>query len=202
MSEDQLPSAGVKAHYAAQVAADLEHNAAEQERLAAEVASIEEKLRVLRFDRDLLLNVQRALGDGEAATPVESEVAQVPEPRSAPAASAPSAPSRRKKAAATRPDTSRIPGPRTKSPGKATRPTLVALVTEYLGQSSKPHSASEITAALGQSHPERDVKATVVRNAVEALVAKGLAERSRQGSSVFYTTANKESVENPEPVSG
>ncbi|WUH89544.1 hypothetical protein OG900_04845 [Streptomyces sp. NBC_00433] len=198
MSEDQLPPAGVKAHYAAQVAADLKRNEEEQEKVAADAAALDAKLQVLRHDRDLLLSVQRALGDEEAGIPVKTEVAQVPEQRSA--ASRPTS-SPRRKAAATRPDTSPSSATRTRAPSKRSKPTLVALVGEYLGQSSEPRSAAEITAALSQSHLEREIKATVVRNTVEALVAKGKADRTRQGSAVFYTAPTGEPTESAEPVS-
>lgn len=59
MSEEQAPPADVKAHYAAQVAADLQRNAAEQERIVAEAAALDAQLRQLRQDEVLLLSVQR-----------------------------------------------------------------------------------------------------------------------------------------------
>ncbi|CAG6395260.1 hypothetical protein SCOCK_300069 [Actinacidiphila cocklensis] len=74
------------------------------------------------------------------------------------------------------------------------------MVGGFLGQNSGPHSAAEITAALAQGHPDRDIKATAVRNAVEGLVAKGQAGRTRQGSSVFYTPAKDKPADAPEPV--
>jgi len=47
---------------------------------------------------------------------------------------------------------------------------------------------SEFVDALAKRHPDRSAPtAPVVRNALEALVAKGLAERSRRQGSVFYT---------------
>ncbi|MGK3944698.1 BlaI/MecI/CopY family transcriptional regulator [Streptomyces sp. RP5T] len=53
--------------------------------------------------------------------------------------------------------------------------------------SSTPSRSIEITAALDQSHPERGIKNTVVRTTVENLVAKGQAQRTKQGRSVYYT---------------
>jgi Penicillinase repressor len=66
-------------------------------------------------------------------------------------------------------------------------PTLVELVIADLAGHSEPRSASEITAALTHAHPDRKMQTTVVRNALEALVAKGLSQRSKQGRSVFYS---------------
>ncbi|MFV5997980.1 hypothetical protein ACNPQM_37810, partial [Streptomyces sp. NPDC056231] len=44
--------------------------------------------------------------------------------------------------------------------------------------------------ALAQAHPDRGVKTTVVRTTLEGLVAKSQAQRTKQGSSVFYTAAD------------
>jgi predicted transcriptional regulator len=80
------------------------------------------------------------------------------------------------------------------TPGKEKadkQPTLVDLVREHLTRTNEPLSAAEITTALGETHPQRSIKTTVVRNTLENLVAKGRAERSRQGSAVFYTAAGK-----------
>jgi hypothetical protein len=70
---------------------------------------------------------------------------------------------------------------------KSAQPTLVTLVRDHLSAQGEPRSAAEIASALDQLHPERAVKTTVVRNTLEALVAKDQAHRSKQGSSVFYT---------------
>ncbi|CDR18132.1 BlaI/MecI/CopY family transcriptional regulator [Streptomyces iranensis] len=69
------------------------------------------------------------------------------------------------------------------------QPTLVDLVREHLTGQSEPRSAAEITAALDEQHPERNVKTTVVRTTLENLVAKNQAQRTKQGASVFYTAA-------------
>lgn len=77
----------------------------------------------------------------------------------------------------------------------ADQPTLVDLVRGHLGEVSEPRSAAEVASALGQVHPDRDIKTTVVRTTLEGLVAKGQAQRTKQGNSVFYTapdTAGRE----------
>ncbi|CAL9651492.1 hypothetical protein [Streptomyces sp. Tu 3180] len=66
-------------------------------------------------------------------------------------------------------------------------PKLVELVRRHLDEQSEPRSAAEIAGALGQAHPERTIRTTVVRNTLEGLVARNRAQRTKQGSSVFYT---------------
>ncbi|MGY1439878.1 BlaI/MecI/CopY family transcriptional regulator [Streptomyces reniochalinae] len=75
----------------------------------------------------------------------------------------------------------------TKPAAKPVQPTLVELVRAHLEQQGEPRSAAEITTALDKEHPGRAVKTTVVRTTLENLVAKNAAQRSKQGSSVFYT---------------
>ncbi|MEW2565717.1 hypothetical protein [Streptomyces sp. NPDC047070] len=71
----------------------------------------------------------------------------------------------------------------------AAKPTLVELIREHLGRQSEPRSSAEVATALAEAHPEREIKPKVVRTTVEGLVAKGQVQRSKQGSSVFYTTS-------------
>ncbi|MFF9488067.1 hypothetical protein [Streptomyces sp. NPDC014676] len=71
---------------------------------------------------------------------------------------------------------------------KADGPKLVELVRRHLEEQSEPRSAAEVAGALEQAHPERSVKTTVVRSTLEGLVARNQAQRTKQGSSVFYTT--------------
>ncbi|MFE1075762.1 hypothetical protein ACFW5W_31670 [Streptomyces sp. NPDC058783] len=67
------------------------------------------------------------------------------------------------------------------------RPTLVELVREHLAGQREPRSAAEVTAALGEAHAGRAVKTTVVRTTLEGLVAKNQAQRTKQGTSVYYS---------------
>lgn len=77
----------------------------------------------------------------------------------------------------------------------AAKPTLVELIREHLGSQSEPRSSAEVATALAEAHPEREIKPKVVRTTVEGLVAKGQVQRSKQGSSVFYTTSKGASAE-------
>jgi hypothetical protein len=131
---------GIKEQYAAQVAADLERNIREQERVAAEVTSLEEQLRVLRQDHALLVSVQEALGGepaGDAAP--DTEVAQVPKPRRAASSGTGTGTSRRRKAA-----------PR-KSVKAGAADTAEAAVV--------PEKAAGPAAAVKADAPEKPVKA-------------------------------------------
>ncbi|MEV0977588.1 hypothetical protein [Streptomyces sp. NPDC049915] len=68
-------------------------------------------------------------------------------------------------------------------------PKLVELVRQHLTEQKEPRSAAEIADALGNAHPERSIKPTVVRTTLESLVARNHAQRSKQGTSVFYTAS-------------
>ncbi|WP_318219216.1 hypothetical protein [Streptomyces sp. SCL15-6] len=198
----------VASQYAAQVAGDLERNAKEQERVSGEIATLQAQLTALQHDHTVLVNVQQAL----AATAPAVESATVPSPRKKTAAESGSAKGSRakkssvpgqgrttvKKPAAKKPAAKKAPA--IKAPAKATgdksaAPTLVELVRRHLTAQSEPRSAAEVSAALTQDHPERPIQTTVVRNTLESLVAKHQAQRTKQGSSVYYTAASA-----PEPA--
>ncbi|WP_413760235.1 BlaI/MecI/CopY family transcriptional regulator [Streptomyces sp. MMBL 11-3] len=259
MSEVESAATQLKTQYAAQVAADLERNTKEQERIGAEVAALEEQLRGLRHDQTLLAELQRALG-GEgsvqaapAADAAEETTASGPSvPRQASAGTA-----RRKKAAggpatgktaktgaktaatgsadgsaaaktatksASRSGTSASgvakstapksaaskspsskpgaskPAARSAAKPASDRPTLVDLIREHLGRQSEPRSSAEVATALAEAHPDREIKPKVVRTTVEGLVAKGQVQRTKQGSSVFYTASAPAPAPAPAPA--
>lgn len=203
----------VASQYAAQVAGDLERNAKEQERVSGEIATLQEQLTALQHDHRVLVNVQQAL----AATAPAVESTTVPSPRKKTAAESGSAKGSQakkssvpgqgrttvkkpavKKPAAKKPAAKKAPA--IKAPAKATgdksaAPTLVELVRRHLTAQSEPRSAAEVSAALTKDHPERPIQTTVVRNTLENLVAKHQAQRTKQGSSVYYTA-----VSAPEPA--
>ncbi|MFG2490725.1 hypothetical protein ACGFSD_06615 [Streptomyces caniferus] len=53
----------------------------------------------------------------------------------------------------------------------------------------QPRTVTELTKLLAQEHPDHTAPETAVRNTLEtSLVSKGLAHRSKQGRSVFYST--------------
>lgn len=222
MSEVPANAAGVQGQYAAQVAADLEANRKEQERISAEVAALTEQLQVLENDHALLVTMEQALGANSAggapagaAKKATSRAKAAPKTQRAKKASTP----RKKKSAAPATPSAKAAGKSatkstaTKSTAaKATpkvpaartpEPTLGELIRDHLAGQSEPRSSAEITSALAEAHPDRTIKTTVVRTTVEKLVAKSQVQRTRQGSSVFYSAAapsEKSAPAQPEPA--
>jgi hypothetical protein len=195
MSESTTATTELTSQYAAQVANDLERNAKEQERISTDIATLQEQLAALQHDHSVLVNVQQALGlsptpVAPAATPSSSTV---PTPRKkTPGEPGAGKQKRVKKADAGQVRTAAKKSDAKKPADKATapktaQPTLVELVRSHLTEQGEPRSAAEVATALGQAHPERGIKTTVVRTTLEALVAKNQAQRSKQGASVFYT---------------
>ncbi|WP_210590309.1 hypothetical protein [Streptomyces sp. GESEQ-35] len=200
MSEHASPTE-LTSQYTAQVTADLEGNAKEQERIDAEITALQEQLTALQRDHQVLVSIQRAIDAAPAAAEPTADSAKIPAARRKSAtATAPGAGARAKKTA---PEPGRdavakpTAAPRAGKAAKTSQPTLVDLVRRYLGEQSEPRSAAEIATALGQAHPDRNVKTTVVRTTVEGLVARNQAQRAKQGSSVFYTTPDTQEQATP-----
>nr|WTB28962.1 hypothetical protein OG781_05020 [Streptomyces sp. NBC_00830] len=188
MSEIQVHATGLASQYIAQVTGDLERNVKEQERISAEIEALQEQLGALQHDHSVLVSMQEALGGANAAgeadttaTPTVPRQAtaepQQNKPKQAAATSAKTTASKKNAAKASS----------AKAPKTDTKPTLVNLIRSHLEQQSEPRSATEISTALTQAHPDRGVKTTVVRTTLEGLVAKSQAQRTKQGASVFYT---------------
>jgi hypothetical protein len=197
MSEN-VSATELTSQYTAQVSADLERNAKEQQRLGAEIAALQEQLAAHQRDHTVLVNIQQAIGAAPASTepsaPSESTTVPAPRETKKTAESGAGKLARTKKTApAPRRGTTGKPaaekGAGKAEPAKTAQPTLVELIRGHLAEQSEPRSAAEIAAALGQAHPDRSVKTTVVRTTLEGQVAKSQAQRSKQGSSVFYTAS-------------
>lgn len=185
----------LQSQYLAQVEADLDRTGKDKERIAAEIAALQEQLTALEHDHTLLLAVRDSL---TAALP-----ATAPTPAPAPASAKGKAAGKRAAAAVPRARKAGSSAPTAKpaaentatktaaaknTPAKKTAaPTLRDLVLAHLGTQSEPRSAAEVSTELEQAHPERKIQITVVRNTLEALVAKTHAARTRQNRSVYYT---------------
>ncbi|MFD5015324.1 hypothetical protein [Streptomyces chartreusis] len=189
MPETATPATELTSQYLAQVTGDLERNTKEQERISAEIASLQEQLAAVQHDHTVLMNVQQALGVPQApAQPAaEAESAAVPSPRQKTPATRGRKQKARKSTAAPKKAAPRKPAAKPAIATKAAQPTLVELIRGHLLELKEPRSAAEISAALGQAHPERQFADKVVRVTLEGLVAKSQAERTKQGRSVFYT---------------
>lgn len=199
MSEPLHVTTGLKAQYAAQVAADLDRSSREQERVVAELARLQEELVVLQHDHALLMSMHQTLADGVPTVtgtgkPDATAVGRVPrQPQAGPK------PTGRKPAPAQTAAQATAPAAVVPEAAKAHQTTLVGLVHDHLRAQSAPSSAAEVTAALVEAHPHRRIKATVVRTTVEGLVAKGLIDRIKQGKSVFYTAAGSHDTDADQP---
>jgi cell division septum initiation protein DivIVA len=197
---------GLTDQYRSRVTADLEANSKEQERLSTEITALQKQLALLQHEHTVLRQVQQAL---DAAPPEQ-----------APATANTSLPSPRKKASlspasgkaigAKKPATGNNKPARKAAPkktpttkpaaGTPSQPTLVELVRHHLAQHHEPRSAAEVAASLGQAHPDRGIKTTVVRSTLEGLVAKNRIQRTRQGNSVFYSApATDDTPAEPQP---
>jgi hypothetical protein len=194
MSESTIATSELTSQYTAQVTGDLERNVKEQERISAEIAALGEQLSTLQRDHTVLVNMRQALGinPAEAEPTPTTDSATVPAPREKATTDSGTARRTRAKKADAAPGRASAGEPAAKkSAGKAAAPakrfTLVELVRSHLVGQSEPRSAAEVATALGKAHPDRGIKTTVVRTTLEGLVAKYQAQRTKQGSSVFYT---------------
>ncbi|MGY5059978.1 hypothetical protein ACWDFR_38940 [Streptomyces sp. 900105755] len=183
MPESTAHTTELTSHYISQVANDLDRNVKEQQRVTEELAVLQEQLATLQRDHTVLVNMQQALGAPTTAPePARTDSAVVPSPRKKPA---PASGARRpaKKAPEQKPQ-----GKRTAA--TTAQPKLVDLIHQHVAGQSEPRSAVEIAEALRQAHTGRAIDTKVVRTTLENLVAKSRVHRTKQGSSVFYTTAD------------
>lgn len=204
MPDTQTPTTELTSQYTAQVAGDLERNAKEQERIGSEIDALQEQLRALQHDHAVLLNMQKALGATDTATQPAPQEAPAPSVPSVPRQKTDSKPRTGKRVQAKAKKTASAQGDKAaknsasqkpEAAPKTIQPTLVELIRHHLADQSEPRSAAEIATALGQAYPDRTIKPTVVRTTLENLVAKSHAQRTKQGSSVYYTAAD-----NPQPT--
>lgn len=176
----------LKSQYAKQVAADIEANTREQERLKSEAAALHNQLETLQQDHELLLSMQAALG---AAAVEESTVATTSVVPGARRANKVAGKGKRPKNA---------PKPKADAKAQPAVPPLRELVVALLAGHQEPRSAAEVTKELAEAHPKRTVNVTLVRNALEASVAKNQSERTKQQNSVYYSALTKSpSAEQP-----
>ncbi|MFD9465041.1 hypothetical protein [Streptomyces sp. NPDC060027] len=196
MPETTTPATELTSQYVAQVTNDLDRNVKEQGRILAEIASLQEQLAAMQYDHTVLVNVQQALGVTQAPTQpaAEADGAAVPSPRQKTGAARGGHRTARKSTAAPQKAAPKKPVAKPADTAKAAQPTLVELIRRHLLELKEPRSAAEVSAALGQAHPERQFADKVVRVTLEGLVAKSQAERTKQGRSVFYTAPKSAAV--------
>ncbi|MFJ2477538.1 hypothetical protein ACIOWI_31945 [Streptomyces sp. NPDC087659] len=198
--------------YTTKITEVLETNTQEQERVRSQITDLQARLARLQHDHKLLsemcgtmagAQVEPAPEGGAASSDtVHGEAAPsqaVPQPRRAKAKRAAGAPRRQQKQKQKQKQTaSSKPRLQAKAAAKKTGPSLQQLVQGLL--TDEPQTVRELVKALAEAHPERAVSnAQLVRNALNALIAKSLAERTQQGSTVFYTTPENETASVPVP---
>ncbi|MET9517938.1 hypothetical protein [Streptomyces sp. NPDC002994] len=191
----------LQTQYAQQVDTDLERNTKEQERITAEVADLQDQLAALQKDHELLVSMQAALGTSHAR---KARVSKAPKSAKAgkAAAAAPAVTVPRARRAKENPGTDKrsrkTAESNTGAKANKTSPPLRELVVAVLAKHEEPRSAAEVTQELAQAHPERTLSVTVVRNALEASVAKNQSERTKQQKSVYYRVVkNDRATEEP-----
>lgn len=178
-------SATVRSRYAEQAVTDLAENRRRQNELTRRLDS-------LRQEETLLLNIL-SLAEHSAAAPEPAHVPQQDRPRNEPglqpAATTPS------------PAADSVPAGRTartetggnRRVGKIAGRTegrqllLRDLLLDLLSEHREPRFAAELRTELLEKHADREPTPQVVRNTLEALVAKGRIRRHKQGRSVMYT---------------
>ncbi|MGW2339573.1 hypothetical protein [Streptomyces sp. NPDC001661] len=205
---DTTPQTELKARYADRIRDDIAHNESELKRISEEITSLQAELGTLEENRTLLESMLKSIGSGElpplpvpapekaagkAAAKVprqKSRDTTAPKPAQAKKARESAAPAKAAKAAkpakaasATKPS---APAAEKSAPQGS---TLVELIVSQLDSETSPRSAAEITSTLQKAHPKREFSTKVVRNTLEALVAKARAERTRQQRSVFYVAS-------------
>ncbi|MFB6674210.1 hypothetical protein ACFCWG_17755 [Streptomyces sp. NPDC056390] len=171
----------LRLRYVEQAASDLKENRRRQKELS-------EKLKMLKQEEALLtdiLSLTERLHDLTEASPLP-EQAQVEatftrgRPSGKPATAA--AGKARRPAAPRSATNVGKAGPQEKQ-----RPPLLGeLLTELLAASDQPRLAKELRDELLDKHPDRTPTPQVVRNTLEALVAKGRIRRHKQQRSVMY----------------
>ncbi|WP_326800792.1 hypothetical protein OIE49_02165 [Streptomyces sp. NBC_01788] len=206
MPHNTATATELTSQYINQVTGDLEQNVKEQDRITAEIAALQEQLAALQHDHTVLVNMRQALGvAGTTPEPATTGSATVPSPRkkatAEPRGKTTAEPRGKAKKAAAEQPTAKAKGRSTKTPAagkdvatKKAQPTLADLVRRHLTEQSEPRSAAEVATTLGEAHPDRGIKTNVVRTTLENLVARSQAQRSKQGTSVFYTAPHA-----PEP---
>ncbi|MET9451246.1 hypothetical protein [Streptomyces cinerochromogenes] len=222
MPESAGPVTELASQYVSQVTNDLEHNLKEQERITAEIAALQEQLTTLQHDHAILLSMRQALGitapaggvvvpsprkksggtrraDARKPAAKKTEVNK-PEPKKTEAKKPEAKKTAAKKTAARKPAV-RKPAA-SKAASEPAQPTLVELVRRHLTEQREPRSAAEVAEALVRAHPERGIQTKVVRTTLENLVARNGAQRTKQGSSVFYTVPGEAAGEPAEPPAG
>ncbi|MGA4844283.1 hypothetical protein [Streptomyces sp. G45] len=170
-------AAELRTRYVEQVASDLAENRRRQEELAKKIELLQREETLLK---DILALAERYEGFADA-TRLPEQAQDEPATTGTKAPGAPGAPARR-------PAPARTARPKSQAKRQTPRqPLLGDLLLELLSGHDEPRSAKELRDELLEKHPGRTPTPQVVRNTLEALVAKSRVERHKQQRSVLYT---------------
>ncbi|GAA4668192.1 BlaI/MecI/CopY family transcriptional regulator [Streptomyces youssoufiensis] len=189
----------------ASVESVLRHMDEERAELVSQLAGLQHRLEQLETSKALLLTyIGSSDGDSLASAPATqpvgaAESAAPVEPAAAAAVAVPAA--RRSSASSSRRAGGRAARQGTAGRGKSRKKPAAAkadapargqrgqTIVEYLAEHGEPRSATEVTNALQERHPDQEWSRAGVRESLEHLVSKNQAQRTTQGRSVFYSAA-------------
>ncbi|MGC5360241.1 hypothetical protein ACPXCE_00920 [Streptomyces sp. DT24] len=175
----------LRSRYVEQAASDLAENRRQQQQLT-------EKIELLRQEETLLSDIL-ILAERFEGSP---DTAHIPRQAQNESAAAPGGATPRRKARV------KVSGPRSKksttkagtktgaktgAKGKPSHPLLGHIFMDLLAEHNEPRLAKELREELLEKHPDRRPTPQVVRNTLEALVAKGNIQRHKQQRSVMYS---------------
>ncbi|MFJ9041637.1 hypothetical protein ACIRF8_34350 [Streptomyces sp. NPDC102406] len=178
-------AAALRARYVDQAASDLEENRRLQRELQERITMLKQEEALLG---DIISLAERYEGLADASRlpeQVQDEQQVVTKPKGAAAG----ATSRR--TAATRNTSAGAPA-KSGTRGKPRQALLGDLLMKLLDKYDEPRPAKELRDELLKKHPDRNPTPQVVRNTLEALVAKGRVRRHKQQRSVMYTLAQRD----------
>ncbi|MFB6891351.1 hypothetical protein ACFCX4_18835 [Kitasatospora sp. NPDC056327] len=177
------PAATLRSRYVEQAVSDLRKNHERQRELA-------EELRVLKQEEALLADILELAERYEGF----ADPTRLPEQlRDGPAGPRTAGPNASGRKATTGPKASTPKAPRTAATrGGPARPLLGDLLADLLGRHDRPRPAKDLREELMTEHPKRRPTPQVVRNTLEALVAKGRVRRHKQQHTVLYTLVRPE----------
>ncbi|MEV7080915.1 hypothetical protein AB0N88_20645 [Streptomyces sp. NPDC093516] len=172
-------AATLRSRYVEQAASDLEENRRRQQELAEQITALKQEEALLAD----ILNVAERYESFADSSRLPEQLQDEPVVAKAKPASA-GATSRR----------GAVTSVKAGAKGKSRQPLLGDLLAQLLAQYEEPRLAKELRDELLEKHPDRNPTPQVVRNTLEALVAKGLIQRHKQQRSVMYTLVNRDAV--------
>ncbi|MFF8381246.1 hypothetical protein ACF07V_34575 [Streptomyces sp. NPDC015661] len=165
----------LRSRYVEQAASDLEENRRRQHQLAEQIERLKQEEALLS---DILNLAERYEGFGDASR-LPEQLQDEPV-----ATKAPSKARSRRSAPVT---ASSGGAAKAAAKGKSHQPLLGDLLSGLLAGHKEPCLAKELRDELLAKYPDRNPTPQVVRNTLEALVAKGRIRRHKQERSVMYT---------------